>query len=407
MAWNGLLHELLSIIFLNIIKDNQNLSDLYQCLGVCRSWRQLAKECLFNIAPSPWLMLNQKYPNQSATFNTTLCEFHNTTRPTPETTLKFRLIDHTKAYTCYDGWLLLGYDNKDFRNSTSFLYNPLSGVLLQLPPFPGHLRLDAHGPIKFVISKSCPTDRDCIICVKFSIRGTSVLAFCKPDPIDDYSIKGRRCLLSSFSSYWIVPPEKDSSEIEDIIFYRGKFYSIDRFAALYVYNYDSSTDVITSEPVIVEWFNVFNNQKVATGGVSSRNRNCNSLVKSKSGDLLMIKRIFNKNYARVTEDCRVFKLNLSNIDYHHWSEISNLKEEEALILGWHDCISISVSEYNPAYKPNCIYFFDKYSSGGKVIRYGVYDLKTRTFLSYSDDNGVDRDHENYKCYRLFAPSGLS
>lgn len=407
MAWNDLLHELLSIIFLNIIKNNQNLSDLYQCLGVCRSWRQLAQQCLLNIAPTPWLLLNHKYPNQSVTFNTTICNFHNPTRLVPECTLSFPLIDHTKAYACYDGWLLVGFDHKDFRTSTAFLHNPLSGLLLQLPPFPSHLRLDAHGPIKFVISESCPTDRNCIICVKFSVRGYSVLAFCKPAPIhDDYSFKGKRCLLSSFSAYWIVPPEKESSEIEDIIFSRGKFYTIDRFAALYVYSYDTSTDVITSEPVIVVWFNVFNDQKVATGRVRS-NRNYNSLVKSKSGDLFMIKRIFDEKYARVTVACSIFKLNMSNIGYYHWSEISNLNEKEALILGWNDCISVSVSENNPTFKPNCIYFFDKYASGGKVVRYGVYDLRTRTFLSYANDNGVDRDPENYRCCCLFAPSGLS
>lgn len=408
MGWNDLLQELLSLIFLTIIKNNQNLPDLYQCLGVCRSWRQLAKQFLLNIAPSPWLLLTQKYPNQSVTFNTTICKFHNTL---PETTLSFQLIDHTKAYACHDGWLLVGYHNKDFLTSTAFLYNPLSGLLIQLPTFPSHLRLDACGSVKFVTSERCPTDRNCIICVKFSIRDKVVLAFCKPAPSDhdDYSsIKGKRCLFSSSSAYWIVHPEKDSSEIEDIIFYRRKFYTIDRYAALYVYNYDSNTDVITSEPVIVEWFNVFNNHKVAAGRVLSRNnRNYNCLVKSKSGDLLMIKRIFHDNYARVTVDCRIYKLNLSNIDYYHWSEISNLKEKEALILGWHDCISISVSEYNPTFKPNCIYFFDKYASGGQVARYGVYDLKTCTIRSYSDDNGVDRDPENYKCCHLFAPSGLS
>ncbi|KAL8120401.1 hypothetical protein AgCh_017546 [Apium graveolens] len=411
MAWNDLLHELLSLIFLNIIKDNQNISDLYQCLGVCRSWRELAKQCLLNIAPTPWLLLNQKYPDQTVTFNTTICNFHNTTRHVPESTLSFRLIDHAKTYACYDGWLLVGFDNKDFRTSTAFLHNPLSGVLLQLPPFPRHLKLHAHGPIKFVLSESCPTDRNCVICVKFSINGSSVLAFCKPAPIDDdYSIKGKRCLLSSFSSYWILPAEKDSYEIVDIVFCRGKFYTIDRFAALYVYNYDANTDLITSEPVIVEWFNVFNDQKVATGRVqtSRGNKNYNSLVKSKSGDLLMIKRIFDEKYSRVTVACSIFKLNMSNIDYYHWSEISNLTEKEALILGWNDCISVSVSEYNPTFKTNCIYFFDKYASGGKLVsRYGVYNLRTRTFLSYADDNGVDRDPENYKCCCLFAPSGLS
>lgn len=408
MAWHDLLPELLSIIFQNIITNNQNFSDLYQCLAVCTSWRHFAKQSMLHIAPTPWLLLfPQKYPDQGITFSTISCKFHTgTSRLRAKSTLSFSPFDHTKAYASYDGWLLVGYDNYGYsRTSIAFLYNPLSGVLLQLPPFPRPLRLDERSI--FVTSKSSPTDRNCVICVMFSINCKVVLAFCKPAPSDvDYSIRGKRCLLGSSSCYWFFLEEESSDKIDDVIFYRENFYTIDRYANLSVCNYDASSNAFKNKPVIVD---CFNDQKVATGRVSRwcSNRSCNSLVRSKSGDLLMIKRIFHESYARVTRSCKIFKLNMSNIDYYYWSEISNLTEKEALFLGCEDCISVSVSDNNPPFKPNCIYFFDKYSAGGEVIRYGVYDMKTRTLLSYSDDNGVDRYAERYHCCRLFAPSGLS
>ncbi|KAL1807477.1 hypothetical protein ACET3Z_024467 [Daucus carota] len=422
MAWDDLLHELLSIIFQKLITNKQNVPDLYQCLGVCTSWRHLAKEFLTTLAPAPWLLLEQKIRPQSITFSTITCKIPiNADRSARKTTLSFSLFDHAKAYASYDGWLLVGYDDKVFHSSTAFLYNPLSAIILQLPPFAEHLRLDEHSTIKFVMSEGCPTDPRCVLCVKFKVGDGLALAFCKPAPSsDDNILKGKRCLLSSASAYWAVL-EKDSSEIEDMIFYCGKFYTIDRYAALSVHNYDANANGFTSETVIVDWFNVFNYnqtrrvsgrssyQNVAIRRVGSRSnyRNCNSLVKSKRGDLLMIKRVFSNNFSRVTESCSIYKLNMSNIDYYYWSEVNNLEDKEALFLGWHDCISVSISDGYPGFKQNHIYFFDNYSPAGKVIRYGVYDLKTRTFLYYSDDNGMDRDAEGYKCCRLFAPSALS
>ncbi|KAL1807476.1 hypothetical protein ACET3Z_024466 [Daucus carota] len=406
MAWSDLLPELLSIIFQKLITNKRNVPDLCQCLAVCTSWRHLAKECLITLAPPPWFLLKQKIRPQSITFSTITYKIPiNPNKSARKTTLSFSLFDHAKAYASYNGWLLVGFDDKVFPSSTAFLYNPLSANILQLPPFPEPLRLDARSTIKFVMSECCPTDASCVVCVKFEVGDGLAIVFCKPA-----IIKGKRCLLSSSSTCWALL-EKDSSEIDDMIFYCGKFYTIDRYSALSVHNYDANANGFTRETVVVDWFTVFNsNQNVAIGGVgsgSSSRKYCNSLVKSKSGDLLMIKRTFNCNFSRVTKSCSIYKLNTSNVDYYYWSEVNNLEEQEALFLGWHDCISVSISDCNPRFKRNHIYFFDKFSPGGKVIRYGVYDLKTRTFLSSSNDNGVDRDAEGYKCCRLFAPSALS
>ncbi|KAL6561282.1 hypothetical protein OROMI_016883 [Orobanche minor] len=328
------------------------LHDLYQCLAVCRSWRFVAKQIWqTRILPTtPWLLFYTK-PSKRIYLKANLYNCHEDppSLSTKDNDSSFSCsldLFHLQTFASYDGWLLLG--NSDY---LPFLYNPITELLLQLPPLPPHRQLQLG--MKFVSSGASPTDHNCIICIKFSERRErmdyehTVLAFCRP----------------AVSTSWVMLREK----AEDVIFSGGKFYTIGSGGDLFVYN----NDIIngnTTFSMCLPWKEI----KIAEAVFNTKSlpwfRDCCCcfyLVESKHRELLMIMRtIDRKNYF--TKSFRIFKLNgrdnnsngRRNHYYHYyWKEISSLPVKESIILLWNEGMSISVDDHN-GYKPNSIYFYD-------------------------------------------------
>ncbi|KAK1375293.1 DUF295 domain-containing protein [Heracleum sosnowskyi] len=387
VSWADIPADILFIIF-GILRDinHNSFLDLYQCLAVCRSWRFVAKQIWRNhiLPTTPWL-LQEDDANNKIVFNTNPYKWHKHLRldtNDEESSFYFDFNSYgMKIYASYDGWLLLGTSMYQ-----PLLYNPVTKLLLQLPPLPGHLHLNFH--MKFVSSRSRPTDPNCIICLKFSKKrdymncsGTTLM-FCKP----------------ASSTSWLRLEEN----VEDFIFCGGQFYAIAASGALSVYNDDviyGSVDPYTSRT----W------RKMEIGSeLCGNSRSVNDvhrcffyLVESKTGEMLMIKRIFERRCYTTKSFC-IFKLKYrsdtiyGHYNYCYWDEISSLSENEALLLGWNDCISISMDEQHDAYKSNCIYFYDE-DTWGKVMAYGIYDFRRRSILKKSEESDL------YYC-RFFNPS---
>ncbi|KAK1375284.1 DUF295 domain-containing protein [Heracleum sosnowskyi] len=374
VSWADMPADILFIVF-GLLRDINNLSflDLYQCLAVCHSWRSVAKQIWRNhiLPTTPWL-LHKETKVYEILFNTNPYKWHKHLRlETNDNASCFSLnLDsyRMKIYASYDGWLLLGTSLIQ-----PFLYNPVTKVLLQLPQLPRDSGLHSH--MKFVSSRSTPTDPNCIICLKFSKKrdfincyGTT-LAFCRPVS----------------SSSWVILEEL----VEDIVFCGGQFYAIATSGALFVYN-DNIINGNTVPYTSWTWTKMKIGGEIC--GIDSRSmidvRFFFYLVESKTGDLLLIKRIFERNCT--TKSFCIFKLkNWSDTIYGHynyyWDEISRLPEKEALLLGWNDCISISIDEHN-TYKSDCIYFYDE-DIGGKLTVYGMYNLRRHSILKKSSSTG--------------------
>ncbi|KAK1399983.1 hypothetical protein POM88_009846 [Heracleum sosnowskyi] len=224
-------------------------------------------------------------------------------------------LNHLRTYASHDGWLLLG--NSDF--NPPCLYNPITLVLLQLPPLPEYHLLNCH--MKFVSSGASLTDHDCIICLKFSDkRGLQdfynhFLAFCRP----------------ASSTSWVVLHKL----AEDFIFYGGNFYTIGRGGDLFVYN----SEVIngnSSGRIGQPWKEMKIADAVFDSNSHSRSNYFFHLLESKHRDLLMVMRTV-EGENESTTSFRIFKLNKSNDSrrnyycHHYWKEISNLPEKESVM----------------------------------------------------------------------------
>ncbi|KAK1375285.1 DUF295 domain-containing protein [Heracleum sosnowskyi] len=390
VSWADMPADILFNIF-GLLRDinNHHFLDLFQCLAVCRTWRFVAKQIWQNhiLPTTPWL-LQEERKDKKIVFNTNPYMWHKHLRldtNDEESSFSFDFNSYRmKMYASYDGWLLLGTSTK-----RPLLYNPITKLLLQLPPLPTDLHLQLHSHMKFVSSRSRPTDPDCIICLKFSKKrdlfdnyGTTLI-FCRP----------------ALSSSWLRLEE----DVEDIMFCGGQFYAIAASGALFVYNDDiiyGNTDPYTSRT----WL------KMKMGGEICGSRSVIDvhcfflyLVESKNGEILMIKRILERDCEATKSFC-IFKLKYwsdtiyGHYSYYYWDEISSLPEKEALLLGWNDCSSISMDEHS-AYKSNCIYFYDE-DLWGKVVAYGMYDLTRHSILKKSEESDLYNS-------RFFNPSKLS
>ncbi|KAL6526745.1 hypothetical protein OROGR_015835 [Orobanche gracilis] len=393
MSWADLPVDILFIIFGFLHDMNiHNLFDLYQCLAVCRSWRFVVKQIWqTRILPTtPWLLFHIDR-SKKIFFKTNLHRFHeyppSLAAKDNDASLSCTLnLFHLQTYASYDGWLLLG--NSGYQ---PFLYNPITALLLQLPPLPPWCPL--HLYMKFVSSGASPTDHNCIICIRFSNKrermnhdNTSLL-FCRP----------------AVSTSWVVLKEK----AEDFIFNGGKFYSVGSGGDLFVYNSDvinGNTSCCIGQP----WKNI----KIAEAVFDTKSLPrigdcccCFYLVESKHRELLMIMRTADrKNY--ITKSFRTFMLNRSDNNhngirngYHYyWKEISSLPEKESIILLWNEGMSISVDDHN-GYKSNSIYFYDE-EHWGQTTTYGIYDLGSCEINYKTEDS-------NCLYPKLFTPSKLS
>ncbi|KAL8112992.1 hypothetical protein AgCh_020347 [Apium graveolens] len=126
------------------------------------------------------------------------------------------------------------------------------------------------------------------------------------------------------------------------------------------------------------------------------------LVESKTGEMLMIKRMFGRRSYTTISFC-IFKLKYwsdtvnGHSNYYYWDETSSLPGKEALLLGWNDCSSISMDEHN-AYKSNCIYFYDE-DMFGKVVAYGISvsdfeDCERMKGINLKEAANDDKSHSN-------------
>lgn len=423
MSWCDLPNDLLSAIF-EILTNNICYSpDLYQCLHVCSSWRRMAKKLLHSSAvPSPWLLIPRQKPD-TLVFDTSLYNSHNRSSiafddssssilslslpsdKDPDSFANHKII----ALASHCGWLILGPLHKLRSINLEppvFLYNPLSRVLVKLPPLPSHLHLDNY--VQFVMSETSPCDPKCIVCVRINSR---VLAFCKPS-------KGCSSVLSS--SLWVLSEQPASSKflVKSMIFHKGIFYTMDDDCALYVHRGITDFIINDSSGMRRTWpWPVLENKVALSTYSKAVDLRLIQLVESINGELLMVEKIFDDsqtffNLYKLTIRGSYKKPNWgsdkNNYEYY-WKDVHRLEENEALYFGWDDCVSISVN--NPdgdnihTYKPNCIYYFD--DVGDELCSYGVYNLENKSIIQH----WVDEDEEynpktdaGPRFCRLFAPS---
>ncbi|KAL8131805.1 hypothetical protein AgCh_007648 [Apium graveolens] len=399
MSWADLPDDILFVIF-GFLYDMNNYTfvDLSQCLGVCRSWRFVAKQIWqTRILPTtPWLLFHKDRSEKIfLKKNLYKCPEYPPSLATKDNYASFTCnldLFQLQTYASYDGWLLIGDSDHQ-----PFLYNPITALLLQLPPLPPCHKLGLF--MKFVSSGASPTDHNCIICVKFSSRrecmnyDNTSLAFCRP----------------AVSTSWV----KLKVKAEDIIFSGGKFYTIGSGGDLFVYNSDiinGNTSFCIGQP------QAWQQTKIAEVVFNTRSLQwfaecyccCFYLVESKHRELLMIMRIIVR--SKYTS-FRIFKLNPSGNSYngkrnhyyhYYWKEISSLPVKESIILLENEGMSISVDEHN-GYKSNSIYFYDEENWGHghtDTMTCGIYDVGSGKFTYKTEDGACLYS-------KLFTPSKIS
>ncbi|XP_059654240.1 putative F-box protein At4g17565 [Cornus florida] len=378
VPWSDLPQELLELIMAHVTTT----FDLLRCRGVCHSWRSAALNVISRAATTtiPLLLLYNKADLYKSPAKL-LCLGKNTTAEYwlssprmkrlsfkdygilcnvmyPELIKSMegtRMADdegieeevgsggavpkRTRCVATYRGWLLL----YPFFESALYLFNPLSRMVVHLPPPPKRAMVFDPNELRFITSSNI-TEPTCMV----YLYNTSSF------DIAIYKLSDREWTPVFTTNYAPVC----------VVFYNGNFYSVDEFGVLRRFLFDKCYSNYKEE--------VISN---GTGKFTSRFR---YLVESWSGELLMVAKSFDHYYHRDdgefkmrTKLFEIFKLNWSNGE---WEEMTNFGDQ-ALFLAHNDSKFVSV-RYNSKYKPNSIYFIDDIRANANSFNkdFGVYDL---------------------------------
>ncbi|KAI8025724.1 putative F-box protein [Camellia lanceoleosa] len=316
--WSDLHDDLLEIIF----EDLTDFFDLLRCRTVCHSWRSAAKKVCNNITIPPLLLLPPKQ-TISKEYAKLVSASKVYSIHSPNT------LARTRCLSSYHGWLLMA-DIED--PCTVYLYNPVSRVHVQLPSLPER---DYPTPLRFVTSCS-PDDPGCSVLVLYDHMGSHNGCICKPGDAEWWK--------TLIDMSWCI---------DDMMYYNGELYAIDKHGTLKRLKY--------ADPYIEEEVSA-----MATG--SNRSTPWRYLAKSPSGELLMV--------VRHVESCMTKFLEVYKFDWSEgvWEEVRNTFGDQALLLAHNDSVFVDAGNI---YRPNCIYFVDDLwvgDSNSHSHDYGVYEL---------------------------------
>ncbi|KAF6146422.1 hypothetical protein GIB67_037722 [Kingdonia uniflora] len=258
---------------------------------------------------------------------------------------------------------------------TISLFNPISGSQINLPPmttipevvdfrpsivgkeylyrlYTGSVKPRSSSFLRNVMRKvvlsTSPTDDNCIA---MAIQGDiSTLAFCR--------LGDKR---------WTVFGDDEDGYrrgYRDIIFFKGKFYTISADRKVQVCDLGASPSIITIKPPTIVGMGV-----------------CNQVyLVEMCGQLLMVARHLHTpppdihkdrlNYY-LTNVFEVFRLRLKQ-GKQRWAKVDSLGDY-MLFLGRNQSFSLPAREY-PGSKANCIYFTDDYSDHPNLVKIGGHDM---------------------------------
>ncbi|KAI5670749.1 hypothetical protein M9H77_11113 [Catharanthus roseus] len=217
------------------------------------------------------------------------------------------------------------------------------------------------------------------------------------NPRDD--VKGKWVIVAIYGQFRILGFAREGDKVwtdipcpsrcyDDVVFYEGKFYAVDCHGIVIVCEIDDPKSTV-----------------IAPAPVGTRDTIQKYLVES-SGDLLLISRerggrlfeggiddeILPRYY---TKGFSVLKLEKNNnageeedeAKYEYpfcWIEVKSLGDR-ALFLGRNPSVSLSASEFEGLFKPNCIYFTDDNEEnfyfeprGGGGLDMGIFNTETST-----------------------------
>ncbi|XP_059669315.1 F-box protein At2g05970-like [Cornus florida] len=397
VPWSDLPQELVELIMAHVTTT----FDLLRCRGVCHSWRSAVLNVLslgvtsttpllllynrLDLCNSPAKLLclgkntTTKYrlrsPNMKRLSYKDGVIFNRTSPDLVKSMEKHWMADdegieeeadsgngggggavpkRTRCIAPCRGWLLL----YPYYESSLYLFNPLSRMVVHLPPPPELKMVTNPDVLRFIIS-SIPTDPTCMVYLY------------TPNQIAVYKLGDRK---------WTPVFASNHHEWVSVIFYHGNFYSIDELGVLRRFLLDKSYSNYKEEEVCNGTCNVNQYRYLVEG--------------SWSGELLMVVRIYEHQICRTkTKSFEIFKLNWSN---GKWEEVSNLGHR-ALFLTTNDSKFVSV-RYNPEYTPNSIYFIE--DTNTRMKDFGVYDLATRNIKPlHPSQNHMQRA----VYYRWFQP----
>ncbi|KAL5713877.1 hypothetical protein ACHQM5_015913 [Ranunculus cassubicifolius] len=319
--WSNLPTELLELFLERLVP---NFVDVIRFRAVCKSWQFISLNKPTNPPPQlPWLMLpsHGTIPSRRRFFSPS----ENRVYSVPE------------SWGCYcsgssHGWLIM---------EDSFilcsLFNPITGVQIVLPliksvfglgsPFcESHIKFSKQNQERFIVkavlssSPSLGLNADCFVMMIFGLY-QRYLAYCK---LGDKN--------------WTLRPTPMDFTYEDIICFQGKFYVVDSYGKVLVFDLRCSS--VSMEFKRPESFKADKSYLVEL-----------------AGDILLIRRFrgwsfdLEKVYKTV-----MFKVLRQDLVKKNWVEVKTL-QNHALFLGHNHSMSVLALDF-PECRANCIYFTD-------------------------------------------------
>ncbi|XP_059636518.1 F-box protein SKIP23-like [Cornus florida] len=356
------------------------LIDYIRCRAVCVKWRSsIPRTPLHLPCQLPWLMLPPPRTHQThrrSFFNLSTNKTHRLDLP--------EIPYHRRRCGSSHGWLVFLHESPEI-----YLLNPFTRSKIHLPPlstFPNvigfnfsdigreyslrspagvvytcNLKDMRNNFIKKVILSSSPSNDSDFVALAILNR-TGDLAFCKKGD------KSWRCI------------EGSESYCEDVIYYNGLFYAVDKYGAIAI------CDVCGPSPRV----SIMDTPPQFGGDMQYLVRSMNQfLLVTRYLDTEYDEDLF-EIFVYKTVLFKVYRLNLSN---SNWEEVTNLGDQ-MLFLGENSSFALSASDF-PGCEGNCIYYTDDYSESNYDDApwdhdLGIYNLEDGTI-------------ETFPCYH--SPSG--
>ncbi|OVA10865.1 Protein of unknown function DUF295 [Macleaya cordata] len=331
MGWSQLQPELIEMISSKFT----TYVDYVRFRAVCVKWCSTLPPIPHHLpCQLPWLMLphNSNSSNRRGFFNLSENKVYWLNLP--------EICSGSRCCGSSQGWVVLLLQH----SPNILLFNPLTRVQLQLPPF----RLNMIDPcllfIKKVVLSSSPASLSVDYIAVAILNEPKELAFCK---------KGAEA--------WTIIEDADNY-CEDVIYYNGLFYAVNKRGCLAV------CDVSGDSPVVRVIKPLYRGNFIYRGSILLKH--IHYLVDS-FGELLFVTRNL-KFVMDIEPNTRVHKtvgFEISRLDSSRrpkWVEVKSLGNH-VLFLGGNSSLCSSATDL-PGCEGNCIYFTDydsKVNNDGK------------------------------------------
>ncbi|KAL5711024.1 hypothetical protein ACHQM5_021524 [Ranunculus cassubicifolius] len=377
MGWS----EIPEDIFLAIAEHLPTIIDYLNVSQVCKPWRSSALSPLNLAIPSqpPFLMLAESEGEE----NTSQClrgfvVYSSNNQGNKVYNLSLPEIHHMRCMGSTGNWLILINMELDI-----FMFNPFSKSKLHFPSqstLPEQFNDEQYGSggdddddkemfytqeemRNFFIQKvflSSSNSKDVVAMAIFS--GRRGLAIARPG---DLSWTPVEIEINTFPN--------PVNAVEDAIFFKGQFYSVNRRGNV------AACDISSNPPKAIKIVGDFKDL-CAVGKY---------YLVEWLGNLLLVARYFTSYETHPFYETNRFEVYIFDFNNNEWEEVESLGEH-SLFLGFNTSVSLLISEYSP-FQRNCVYFTDNNSiaffgddmEGGHDM--GVFDLNDKTIKPHYDE----------------------